>query len=441
MQTTRVIDLNKEINPTFRSVWHSNRPYNILKGGRNSFKSSTISLKLVFEMLKYIDMGEQVNVIVIRKVGATISDSVYLKMQWAFEKFGIPTGKAERFKTQISPRKIIDTITESAVYFYGQDDFEKLKSSAVENVLAVWYEEAAEFKNVEEFDQTNITFMRQKHRLADFVQFYWSYNPPRNQYSWINEWAEEVKYNPDYLVHTSTYLDDRLGFVNEQMLKDIERIKESDPDYYRYLYLGEPVGLGTNIYNFDLFKKITQIPDTERIIYLMYGLDTGHQQSASACVCAGMTNLGNIVVLECWYYSPLQKERKLAPDEQSNLIHNFVRYTEKKYAKPIHSLTIDSAEGAIRNQYYKDFNERWNPVSKPKKVTMTDYVVTLLAQGRIYVIDNESNKLFLEQHRDYRWKENTIFTDNPQVVEEEDHLPDAFQYMVCDNLRELNLVW
>jgi phage terminase large subunit len=72
---------------------------------------------------------------------------------------------------------------------------------------------------------------------------------------------------------------------------------------------------------------------------------------------------------------------------------------------------------------------------------MVDYVVTLLAQGRVQVIDKPSNELFLEQHRDYRWNERTIYTDTPEVIKEDDHFPDAFQYLVCDNLRELGLIW
>ena len=90
--------------------------------------------------------------------------------------------------------------------------------------------------------------MRQKHRLIPFVQFFWSYNPPRNPYAWINEWSEEMKTVENYLVHESSYLNDELGFVTDQMLADINRIKENDYDYYLYIYLGKPVGIGNNCF-------------------------------------------------------------------------------------------------------------------------------------------------------------------------------------------------
>lgn len=426
-----------EINPAFYKVWTTDKPYNILNGGRNSFKSSTISLKIVKDMIEYISEDKFANVIILRKTAATIRDSVFMKIKWALGKYGI----LHEFRDYTAPFKWVHTATGSTIYFYGQDDFEKLKSSAVGNVIAVWYEEASEFKNVEEFDQTNITFMRQSHPDEDFVKFYWSYNPPRSPYSWINKWAEECKAQPDYLVHTSTYLDDTLDFVTPQMLADIERIKENDYDYYRYIYLGEPVGLGTNVYNYRLFNIVDKMPDDERISYLLYSTDSGHQQSATTTVCAAITSKQNLYVLDTFYYSPLQQERKKAPSELSVAIHEFEKATERKYGRPIYKRTIDSAEGALRNQYYLDFSERLNPVNKGKKVDMIDYVVSLLAQGRIYVIDNESNEIFLEQHRDYRWDEKTIFTEDPQVVKEDDHTCDALQYLVKDNLRELNLIW
>ena len=76
----RIIDIQKNVNPHFKSVWVSKLPYNVLKGGRNSFKSSVIALKLAYMMLRYIKMGETANVVVIRKVANTIRDSVFNKI-------------------------------------------------------------------------------------------------------------------------------------------------------------------------------------------------------------------------------------------------------------------------------------------------------------------------------------------------------------------------
>lgn len=431
------VNIQSNINPHFKSVWTTSKPYNVLKGGRNSFKSSVIALLLVYMMIPFLISGKKANVVVIRKVGNTIRDSVFLKIQWALNKFGL----SGRFKATVSPFKIQDTVTGSCFYFYGQDDFQKLKSNDIGNIIAVWYEEAAEFANKEDFDQSNVTFMRQKHPDIDFVKFFWSYNPPRNPYSWINEWAEELQDNDNYLVHSSSYLNDELGFVTEQMLEDIERIKENDYDYYRYIYLGEPVGLGTNVYNMDLFRGIVKVPDNERVIGQFFAVDSGHQQSATTCLHLVLTNTNNVYLIDTYYYSPAGKTHKKAPSILSKELHGFVEAQAKQFPNvPILKMTIDSAEGALRNQYFEDYGERWHPVAKKKKIVMTEYVQSLLAEGRFFYLKTIKNlKYFVEEHKKYRWDERSIMNDDPKVIKDEDHTCDALQYFVIDNAQMLDL--
>lgn len=431
------VKIQKNINPHFKNVWTTSKPYNILKGGRNSFKSSVIALLLVYMMIPFLTAGKKANVVVIRKVGNTIRDSVFLKIQWALNKFGL----SGRFKATVSPFKIQDSVTGSCFYFYGQDDFQKLKSNDIGDIIAVWYEEAAEFSNKEDFDQSNVTFMRQKHPDIDFVKFFWSYNPPRNPYSWINEWAEELKNNENYLVHSSSYLDDKLGFVTEQMLEDIERIKENDYDYYRYIYLGEPVGLGTNVYNMALFNEIDKVPENERVIGQFFAVDSGHQQSATTCLHLVMTSADKVYLIDTYYYSPAGKTHKKAPSILSRELHDFLEAKARRFPNaPILNMTIDSAEGALRNQYYEDYGVRWHPVAKKKKIVMTEYVQSLLAEGRFFYLPTENNlKYFVEEHKKYQWEEKSIMNDDPKVVKEDDHTCDAFQYFVIDNARYLNL--
>lgn len=130
-----IFRVQKEVNPKFKSIWKTKKPYNILKGGRNSFKSSVIALWLVFQMLLYIVKGETANVVVIRKVANTIRDSVFLKMKWALSKFGV----LEQFKDTKAPFTLRHKKTGSTIYFYGQDDFQKLKSNDIGNLIAVWF--------------------------------------------------------------------------------------------------------------------------------------------------------------------------------------------------------------------------------------------------------------------------------------------------------------
>ncbi|WP_342512265.1 PBSX family phage terminase large subunit [Sporosarcina sp. FSL K6-1522] len=445
--TEPTIDIQQNVNPHFESVWTTDKPYNILRGGRNSFKSSVIALQLVNMMLGYLAEGEKGNVVVIRKVGNTIRDSVFLKIQWALGKFGM----AGQFKSTVAPFKITHISTGSTFYFYGSDDFAKLKSNDIGNIIAVWYEEAAEFGSPEEFDQTNVTFMRQKHDLSDFVRFFWSYNPPRNPYHWINEWSDGMVGEDDYLVHHSSYMDDELGFVTEQMLADIERIKKNDFDYYRYIYLGEPVGLGNNVFNINLFKELKGLPEDDRVIALYYSIDGGHAQSATTYGCFGLTAKGKVILLNLYYYSPAGKVNKKAPSALAKDLNDFITKTstqERFKGARIMKRTIDSAEAALRNQYFADYGQHLVPVAKKKKVDMFDYVHSLLADGRFYYLKDpypigmpftDSTEVFIEEHKKFSWDEKTLHSDNPRVIEEDDHSVDMFVYLCLSNARDFRL--
>ena len=436
---TKLVNIQKEVNPHFREVWTTSKPYNILRGGRNSFKSSVIALLLVYMIVGHVSLGRKANVVVIRKVANTIRDSVFLKIQWALLKFGM----LDQFDCTVSPFKITHKKTGSTFYFYGQDDFQKLKSNDIGNIIAVWVEEAAEFGNAEEFDQMKATFMRQLPDYADMVRFFYSYNPPRNPYHWINEWVKELEGHRDYLIHSSCYKDDELGFVTKQMLDEINRIKETDYEYYLYLYEGVPVGFQDNIYNINTFNIIDELPSDDNIVALFYSLDGGHAQSATTVLFIGLTALDRVILLDTYYYSPAGKSVKLAPSELSAATHAFATKTqadERWKGKRIYNRTIDSAEAALRNQYYLDYQIRWHPVAKKEKLVMIDYATNLFAQGRFYVLNNKNNQIFIEEHKRYSFKEGTGNSDNPIVVKEDDHTCDAFQYFCIDNAQVLGIM-
>lgn len=431
------IKMSKMINPHFYKVWNTNKPYIILNGGRGSFKSSVISLKLATMVKKQTQLNHQVNFILIRENASYLHDSVYKQMEWAFTQLNM----YNEFLYFKSPMRIVHKRTGSTFYFYGGDDPMKLKSNIVGNVMAVWYEEAANFKGREVFDQANPTFIRQKPPFIDHVTVYYSYNPPKSPYDWVNEWVEEERKDPDCLVDTSTYLDDERGFTNKEQLKLIERYKKNDYDYYRWLYLGEVVGLGTNIYNMENFQAIDKLPDDDYITNVYYSVDTGHEVSATTCGAYGLTKKGNLILLDTYYYSPQGKSHKKPPSELSKDLKAFIDKVTEWIGKQPTRMTIDSAEGALDNQFYNDYGIHWHKVNKLKKVDMIDRVQDLLAQGRFYYLKRPENDIFIAEHRKYQWDENTLQSDDPKVIKEDDHTCDQFMYLCLDNERDLGLKW
>ncbi len=427
-----VIKITDLINPVFYSFWLNDKPNNILKGGRSSMKSSVISLKLLTD---FID-DDNGNVVVLRKVGKYLSTSVYEQIKWAIYMLKLE----QEFYFGKSPLIIRHKRTNTAFYFYGVDDPMKIKSAKIAKgyVLALWFEELAEFAGVEDIDIVSDTFIRQD--LGDKeVKVYYSYNPPRNPYEWVNEWVDSKANDPDYFIHHSTYLDDEKGFLSNQMIRKIEQYKENDFDYWRWMYRGEVIGLGDMIYNMNHFHRLDSLPDDDDIILIDTATDTGHQVSATTHIALAYTKRRNVILLDTWYYSPENKVVKKAPSELSKAYKQWIDEIKKQYQRPIDMMTIDSAEGALRNQIYKDYSLKLHPISKKKKIDMIDNVQDLLAQGRFFYLDTENNKIFIEEHKKYQWDADTLQSDDPKVVKVDDHTVDAFQYYVNDNLRKLGL--
>lgn len=433
MTESRTIKMSQMVNPHFRGLWNTSRPYIIAKGGRGSFKSSVISMKLALMMKRYTQTRRKVNVICVRENTSYLHDSVYNQIGWALNILDM----YDEFRFYTSPLRIVHRQTGSTFYFYGADNPMKLKSNIVDNVIAVWYEEAANMKSADVFDQANPSFIRQVPSFVAQCKVFYSYNPPRNPYDWINEWVKDKQDDPDYYVDTSTYLDDELGFTTEQQLKLIEKYKHNDPDYYRWLYLGEVIGLGTNVYNMSNFNPATKIPDDEYMTNLYYSVDTGHEISATTCGAYGLTNRGNVYLLNTYYYSPVGKANKKPPSELSQDLYKFINRIGDQYDLAPTRLTIDSAEGALDNQFYNDYGIHWHKVAKLKKIDMIDRVQDLLAQGRFYYLP--ANEIFIKEHQRYQWDKNTLQSDNPKVIKIDDHTCDNFQYLCVDNERDFGL--
>lgn len=429
MKQIRISDL---INKNFYSVWLNERPNAILKGGRSSMKSSVISLKLVVDFLN----DPNGNVVVLRKIAKYLSTSVYEQIKWACYMLGVE----HEFTFGKSPMVITHDETGTAFYFYGVDDPLKIKSAKIAKgyVMALWYEELAEFKGVEDIDVVSDTFIRQDLGEKQ-VKIYYSYNPPRNPYDWVNEWVDKKRNDEDYFIHHSTYLDDKKGFLSAQLLKKIGKYKESDYDYWNWMYNGAVIGLGDMVYNINHFQWIDELPSNDDVLMIDISIDSGYQVSATTFSAYGLTKRGNVILLDTFYYSPVNKSRKKAPSEFSEDLWEFAQLITNTYKKPIDRWTVDSAEGALRNQFFKDKGIHLHPVTKKKKVNMIENVQDLLAQGRFYMLNHNNNQIFYEEHKKYQWDADTLQRDDPKVVKEDDHTCDAFQYYVGDNLRKLNL--
>lgn len=268
-------DIAKSFSDVNRQITDRDYSEYWFKGGRGSVKSSFISLKIV-ELLKN---NPNMCAIVIRRVGATLKDSVYNQMQWAIEQSGL----SNDFKFTKSPLEITLKETGQKIYFRGADEPQKIKSIKPPNGMYFgirWYEEADQMQGMEAMRTIDQSLVRGG---EDFIKFV-SYNTPKSNLHWIN--VESNIYKEDRLIHHSTYQDVPLKWLGNQFFNDAEWLKSVNENAYNHEYLGQAVGTGSEVFDNLECREITD----EEINYLDYeyhGLDWGWYPDPTVWILVG----------------------------------------------------------------------------------------------------------------------------------------------------------
>lgn len=263
MNTETTVNLTDIIAPAFYSVhWDildGNHTYYDLYGGRGSTKSSFISVEIVFGMMNDAENGVHSNAVVFRKVKDTISESVYQQIQWAIDALGA----TDDWEPKISPMQFIYKKTGQKIIFRGLDKAKKTKSIKIAKgyFKYLWFEELDEFAGMEEIRTVQQSVLRGGSKFVVFKSF----NPPISRSNWANVYVSEPR--DDSLRHKSDYLSVPPEWLGQQFLDDAEHLKQTNERAYKHEYLGEAVGLGTNIFEFLEIREITdeEISRMERI--------------------------------------------------------------------------------------------------------------------------------------------------------------------------------
>ena len=233
------------------------------KGGRGSTKSSFISLVLPLLLL----LNKNIHCLVLRKVSATIKDSVYNQILWGLDKLDI----APLFKTTVNPLEITYIPTGQKIFFRGSDEPIKIKSIKPKfgYIGTVWFEELDQFRGEEEI--RNI--LQSANRGGDKYWNFYSFNPPKSRDNWANVAVLEDR--PDKIVTHNTYLDTPVGWLGKQFIIEAEHLKKVKPKSYEHEYLGIAIGNGGNVFDNIEVREITN-EEINNMDYFYYGIDFGY---------------------------------------------------------------------------------------------------------------------------------------------------------------------
>ena len=450
------ISLKDIVAPHFWNIFNNLKVHNVIYGGRGSTKTSMIALNIVFNCIS----DDDCSAVILRRYQNLLRNSVYKEIKKACKRLGL-VEKVDYY-AYVSPMQIVFA-NGNTIYFASGDDYEGVKGMTDENksIKKVWFEELTGWDDADEIDQIIATFTRGN---STFFNAFYSYNPPKNRFHWVNLWKESKLLRDDYLFSESDYRTVPKNWLGPIFIEEAERLKKYDEKRYRWIYLGEVIGIEGLIYNPDLFiiEEPNYIEKNKlRILYVDFAIDCGHQTSATSCGAYGYATDGRWYRLDTYYYSPHEKTRKKAPSELAQDLFDFRNYICKKYNTIVDTETIDSAEGALRNQYFAMFGIKLTPVNKGKdKEELIEYSQDFLDTGKYVILNTPNNWIHIKEMKNYMWVKDSVEKGKPVPDKEEkeltgetyynthtndysyyyaEHSCDDFQYYVKNNLQKLGL--
>lgn len=368
-------------------------------GGASSGKSHGVIQKIVIKALRAWPIPRKI--LVLRKVGATVRDSVFADVLACLSSFGI----LDRCKINMSAFRI--SLPNGAEFiFKGMDNPEKIKS--IKGISDVVMEEASEF-TLDDYTQLTLRLRDKAHKLK---QIYLMFNPV-SKANWVFN-AFFVKKPKNTVVYQTTYKDNR--FLDEVTKENIEELSNRNEAYYKIYALGEFATLDKLV--FPKYEK--RLLNKEQLSHLpsYFGLDYGFINDPSAFVHVKIDD----------------KARKLY------VVEEYVRknLTNDKIAEAIQSLgyakeeiRADSAEKKS-NQELRNLGIRRviDAIKGPGSVMQG---IQYILQYDL-VVDERCVKT-IEELENYTWKKNKKTNEYiNEPVDSYNHCLDAVRYAVQDRI-------
>lgn len=232
-------------------------------GGASSGKSHGVFQKIVIKALK--DWKKPRKILVLRKVGATVRDSVFADVQATLSYFGI----LNMCKVNMSAFRI-ELPNGAEFIFKGMDNPEKIKS--IKGISDVVMEEASEF-TLDDYTQLTLRLRDKGHKQK---QIYLMFNPV-SKANWVYN-AFFVKKPKNTVVYQTTYKDNH--FLDAVTRENIEELANRNEAYYKIYALGEFATLDKLV--FPKYTKALLNKDDLRQITSYFGLDYGFINDPSA---------------------------------------------------------------------------------------------------------------------------------------------------------------
>lgn len=369
-----------DCNIQFEQLLKSNKRFRVHQGGTRSGKTYACVQFLAY-LLRSAE--EPLIISIIRKTLPALKGSVQRDFIQVMEQLGMyyqgTHNKAEntfKFKDHI-------------VEFLSVDEPQKIRGRK-RNIA--YLNEANEL-NLEDFRQINM-------RTTDFIIM--DFNPS-DPIHWI---YDEIIPREDCDTWITTYKDNK--FLSPELVKEIERMKERDPDYWRVYGEGlQATFTKRQIYTNWKFIEASDMPDFDNPII---GLDFGYSNDPSAAVLVQKKN-DKLYIKELLYKTGMTNQ-DLANWFKANGYDQTLIYADAAEPKSIEEM--------------KQMGLWCKPAKKGQGSIMAG--ISLLKEYDIFV--SQDSKNLYKEYNNYYWEELKDGTIINKPKDAFNHLQDALRYAV-----------
>ena len=380
------MDLNIEASEVFEWNYGANKRFVINCGGTRSGKTYSILQVLIVKVLQSQD---PLLISIVRKTLPSLKKSILRDFVEILQSMGL-YNDADHNKSDNIYR-----LNGSVFEFFSIDNAQKYRGSKRD---ILYLNEANEF-NYEDVFQLQIRTTQ---------QVYIDYNPSFES-GWIYDIEEQRKGEVDFF--RSTYLNN--PFLEQSLVDEIERLKDTDADYWTIYGLGERGRSMDLIYQ---FHEVDEIP-TDRAEFVAIGLDWGFSNDPTTAI-------------EVWkhdntlYLNELLYKRGLTNSDIAEELRALG--VDKRI-----DIVCDSAEPKSIEELRR-FGYRTHPAKKGPDSILNG--IDILKRHRICVTSDSLN-LVTELSR-YKWMKDANGTLLNRPTDAYNHALDAVRYVALNMLSQ-----
>lgn len=282
---------------------------NVFYGGAGSGKSYFVMQKII---LKALD--SQRKVLIVRKVGATLKESV-----WSLTLELIHTGGLTPAVKQINKSDLtIEFLNGSVLLFKGLDDSEKIKS--INGITDIVIEEATEI-TLDDFTQLNLRLRSKKPNNQIHLMF-----NPVSKANWVYKYFFETKPANCVIVQT-TYKDN--PHLPKEYVDSLHALENKNPAYYKIYVRGKFATLDKLV--FPVIQKRIISEDELKDAWFWAGMDFGYTNDPTAIT---------------WgYYNPVQNDLYITGEyDKIGMTNDVIAETLISLGLSKEKIVADSAE-------------------------------------------------------------------------------------------------